>query len=387
MAMGSLAETASALLSKVKAQEAGLSSKLSDLESRSERLSKTTQEVAESWSGSAIGYHSELHFGDFQKPPLRSAFNPEWGGINGLPDGWRARSADEVRERIETIAGTTVANLEKDTRAVLEEARALHSEIVTEVSALHNKAGLEREKKLLSEIEDSKWGKTVNDYMSANLNTGFMSRDTTAISQGVRVPAHLYYAAVAFESESQCAAVREFLGMSARLLRQIELNAATLEASGGAEQQPAKAVLAICDRFHGIACQLTQRRENRATLEIKDEYDVQDLLHALLRIYFDDIRPEEWTPSYGGGSSRMDFLLKDHAVVVEAKMTRKGLSAKDVSEQLIIDAAKYRQHPDCKTLICLVYDPSGFVKNPRGIERDLGKLSGNGLELICIITP
>jgi hypothetical protein len=106
-----------------------------------------------------------------------------------------------------------------------------------------------------------------------------------------------------------------------------------------------------------------------------------------LRIHFDDIRPEEWTPSYGGGSSRMDFLLKDHAIVVEAKMTRKGLGAKEVSEELIIDAAKYRQHSDCKTLICLVYDPSGLVKNPRGIERDLAKLSGNGLDVICVITP
>jgi hypothetical protein len=83
----------------------------------------------------------------------------------------------------------------------------------------------------------------------------------------------------------------------------------------------------------------------------------------------------------------MDFLLKAEQIVIEAKMTRAGLGAKDVSDQLIIDAARYRQHQDCKTLVCLVYDPGGLVKNPRGIERDLTKLSGNGLEVICIITP
>lgn len=384
--MASLTETASALLAKLKALDADLSGKLSDLQKRSEKLSKAAQELGESWSGSALGYHSELHFGNFEKPPLRARFSPEWGGMNGLPDGWRPRTADEVRERIEKLADTPVSNLEEDTAAILAQAKALHSEIVTEVSALHAKAGLEQEKKLLSEIESFQWGKTINDYMNANLNTGFMSRDTTAISQGVRVPAHLYYAAVAFESDSQCAAVREFLVISARLLRQIELNAGAA-ATGGADQHPVKAVLAICDRFHEVARQLTHRRESRATLEIKDEYDVQDLLHALLHIHFDDIRPEEWTPSYGGGSSRMDFLLKDYAIVVEAKMTRKGLGAKEVSEQLIIDAAKYRQHPDCKTIICLVYDPLGLVKNPRGVERDLAKLSGNGLDVICIITP
>jgi hypothetical protein len=63
------------------------------------------------------------------------------------------------------------------------------------------------------------------------------------------------------------------------------------------------------------------------------------------------------------------------------------LKAKEVSEQLIIDAAKYRQHTECKTLICLMYDQDGLIKNPRGIERDLAKLSGNGLEMVCVITP
>ncbi|MCU1275952.1 MAG: REase DpnII-MboI, partial [Bryobacterales bacterium] len=30
------------------------------------------------------------------------------------------------------------------------------------------------------------------------------------------------------------------------------------------------------------------------------------------------------TPSYGGGASRMDFLLKEEQIVVEAKMARAG---------------------------------------------------------------
>jgi REase_DpnII-MboI len=56
----------------------------------------------------------------------------------------------------------------------------------------------------------------------------------------------------------------------------------------------------------------------------------------------------------------MDFLVKDHGIVVETKMTRKGLAAKEVSEELIVDVAKYRQHQDCRTLVCLVYDPGDF---------------------------
>src|SRR5262249_8180822 len=120
----------------------------------------------------------------------------------------------------------------------------------------------------------------------------------------------------------------------------------------------------ICRKFHEVALQLGNRRQNRSTLKISDEYDVQDLLNALLRLYFSDVRPEEATPSLGGGGSRMDFFLKKEQIVLESKMTRAELRDKAISEELIQDIARYKEHPDCKTLTCLVYDPQGFLKNP-----------------------
>lgn len=119
---------------------------------------------------------------------------------------------------------------------------------------------------------------------------------------------------------------------------------------------------------------------------MNDEYDVQDLLHAFLRLHFDDVRAEEWTPSYAGSASRMDFLLKKEKVVIEVKKTRKNLGAKEVGEQLMIDIERYTAHPDCETLICFVYDPEGRVANPVGIENDLNRDTDN-LKVITIITP
>ena len=124
----------------------------------------------------------------------------------------------------------------------------------------------------------------------------------------------------------------------------------------------------ICNRFHQISRQLKQRHANRSTIEIVDEYDVQDLLHALLRLHFDDVRAEEWTPTYAGAASRMD------------------LGAKEVGEQLMIDIERYTAHPDCDTLICFVYDPEGRVANPVGIERDLNRET-DALKVMTIITP
>jgi hypothetical protein len=132
-------------------------------------------------------------------------------------------------------------------------------------------------------------------------------------------------------------------------------------------------LLRAFDRFHVVARQLRDRHDRRSTLDIHDEYDVQDLLHALLRLDFDDIRPEEWTPSYAGGSSRTDFLLKKERVFIEVKKTRQGLGKREVADQLIIDIARYQVHPDCGALYCFVYDPEGQIGNPIGLESDLSR--------------
>ncbi len=151
-------------------------------------------------------------------------------------------------------------------------------------------------------------------------------------------------------------------------------------------QEPLSYIEKICLSFDRVAKQLNNRYDNRETLSIKDEYDVQDLLHALLTLYFDDIRPEEWTPSYAGSSSRMDFLLKQEKIVIEVKKTRKGLGAKEVGEQLFIDIQKYKHHPDCSMLFCFVYDPEAKIANPRGIENDLNK-TYDKLLVKVLITP
>jgi hypothetical protein len=127
------------------------------------------------------------------------------------------------------------------------------------------------------------------------------------------------------------------------------------------------------DKFHTITLNLRHRHDNRSTIDVKDEYDVQDLLHALLKLNFGDIRKEEWTPSYAGGSARMDFLLKKEQIVIEVKMTRLGLDDKILGKQLIEDKARYKSHPDCKKLICFTYDPQGKILNPAGLENDLNQ--------------
>jgi hypothetical protein len=87
---------------------------------------------------------------------------------------------------------------------------------------------------------------------------------------------------------------------------------------------------------------LTHRRKGSAILSFSTEYDVQDLLHALLRPSVRDIRPEEFTPSYAGSRTRMAFLRPNYGLVVETKIVRDRGHAKKIGDELIL----VRTQPD-----------------------------------------
>lgn len=132
-----------------------------------------------------------------------------------------------------------------------------------------------------------------------------------------------------------------------------------------------EAVENLLRQFHRFAVQLRKRHAGRKALMIKDEYDVQDLLHALLLTQFADVRPEEHAPSRAAASPRLDFLLKNEQIVIEVKKTRPSLTHKALADELIADIARYQAHPDCKTLVCFIYDPEARLANVAGFVSDI----------------
>ncbi|WP_394849632.1 hypothetical protein LZC95_19545 [Pendulispora brunnea] len=147
-------------------------------------------------------------------------------------------------------------------------------------------------------------------------------------------------------------------------------------APSAAEDTALEQVLRMLRRFPEVARRLGRQHRTRDGFPMNDEYDVQHLLHGLLSVFFDDVRPEEWTPSHAGGSARMDFLLKPQRIVLEAKMPHEGQADRDVANGLLLDMARYGAHPDCGTLICFVYDPEHRIRNPVALERDLARATG-----------
>lgn len=144
-------------------------------------------------------------------------------------------------------------------------------------------------------------------------------------------------------------------------------------------------VLELLNRFPAVARALSDRTRTREPITINDEYDVQYVLGALLAGLFDDVRPEEPTPSAGGNASRMDFLLKRERIVVETKFARQGHTNREITDELSIDKERYKKHPDCGVLVCFVYDPRHTLKNPVALEDDLRQESGP--KCVVVVRP
>ena len=140
-------------------------------------------------------------------------------------------------------------------------------------------------------------------------------------------------------------------------------------------------------KFHRIAQTLRNRHDNRPTLIIKDEYDVQDLLRALLKEHFDDVRDEDYVPSCAGSNSRVDFVLKNEKIVIETKMTNERLKDKEAGNELLIDIGRYKNHPDCNILVLFIYDRGDNIINKPGLIKDLDNMSTNGLIVRTFINP
>lgn len=149
-----------------------------------------------------------------------------------------------------------------------------------------------------------------------------------------------------------------------------------------ATSDPVAVLKRVFDRFHSVVKQLRVRRKDygdgrtkqpRPTLNVTDEYDVQELLHSLLWLWFDDIRREEWTPSVANASKRIDLILGRESVAIETKMTRPGMTETSLVDELIIDIRNYKGHPRCKTLVVFVYDPTELISNAAAIEDDLAE--------------
>lgn len=153
------------------------------------------------------------------------------------------------------------------------------------------------------------------------------------------------------------------------------------------EIRPIMHIKRIFTRLHLMINELKMRGQNKKPLIINDEYDVQYLLYGILRLYFDDIRKEDYVRQYAGSRSKIDIVLKEESIAIETKFVSKILRDKEIGDQLLIDIGRYQSRSDIHTLICFIYDPNTFLENPKGLMTDLSELSSETLKVDVYISP
>lgn len=316
-----------------------------------------------------------------------------WGqsNYNNYINPNNTNEAIEVNDKyfyniLETEQGVDLTSLEKQVFGKLKPFKKFQQKLITELSVIRDQENFTNENELLKSIEDFKWGFDNSAYIKMRTPSKIPVYDISVLSRGLDTPPHISVIAYVIALSTQSYSVKNFEELASRILRQIELkfdNKVIPENSDHNE----KILFDILDNFHSFCNQLKNRHNNRASIEITDEYDVQDLLHSILKLHFKDVREEEYTPSYAGSSTRMDFLLKSENIVIEVKKTRDKLSDKEIGQQLILDVAHYKNHPNCNALKCFIYDPENRVKNPRGLENDLNRLSDDTLSVHILIRP
>lgn len=114
----------------------------------------------------------------------------------------------------------------------------------------------------------------------------------------------------------------------------------------------------LCKRLPQAARILSVRsRKGKTPYLIADEYDVQDLLHAILRAYLRYSVQEDPLPKVAGAKSgRTDISIEELGVLIEIKYVHGPEDQKRLFEEYSQDLVLYAQWPHLKTLIYLIYN-------------------------------
>jgi hypothetical protein len=154
-----------------------------------------------------------------------------------------------------------------------------------------------------------------------------------------------------------------------------------------APAEPLAVLEAMLRRLPRSIRRLRTRHADRPPFRVQDEYDLADLLRALLPLHFDVVRSESRTPSYAA-STRSDFRLGQEAgacpIALTVKMTSPKTGEAHLLEQWREDVAYYEQVRDCETLVGFVYDPEGLLRQPRQRETVWSGHPG-AVELRCVM--
>jgi len=111
--------------------------------------------------------------------------------------------------------------------------------------------------------------------------------------------------------------------------------------------------------------------ERRTNTKFKNELELQNFIYSMLRTLFESTEFEDPTEKICGASNRLDFVLKDHKIIIEVKYVRDRNHAKKISKELSEDYPRYKLSKYGEKIINYIYDPNNYIANHNLFKRQL----------------
>lgn len=194
------------------------------------RWRMAASKVAKAWSGSSIGYHANIYYEGLKPPPPGAMFDSEWGLKGAISTGtrgdWRIYDPDEVESVILRLAGEVeLDSLRDDVRGVKD---AFHDAKEAALSCFMTYAKVEKDsfmEKLRKEVEDT-LSPTAQQYFDTMRPRQIVSRDSTAVYQGVQAAPHIKATGQALEMKCPISAMNSIKKLCLRAISHIDKFAA-----------------------------------------------------------------------------------------------------------------------------------------------------------------
>ena len=182
-----------------------------------DKLTDAIRDIAKAWSGSWLGYHANVYYKNFQSPKPGDHFSIEWGFyrdplIEPMSDNWVEVTyqdiLDEVLKRGRTKNLSWIEERGERPKREFESSRDEFTTIIQVLLSEKSDTFLNIVLGEASEIEILTQGKVITGLRPTGQ---YMTRDTTAATQGLRTPPHISLEAWLISIESIRAALENLI--------------------------------------------------------------------------------------------------------------------------------------------------------------------------------
>ncbi|MBX7047451.1 MAG: nucleotide-binding protein [Ignavibacteria bacterium] len=154
------------------------------------KLTDAASDIAVSWSGSFLGYHSRTYYFDFKQPPPQAIFNRKLG-INNSHGDWCIYTSDAVINEIYDRAGNPSLEYQesvaKSAESLFEKSKKAVKSILSNIFEIKRDNFLESEEKELNELKIL----YAQDFAENCIPKHNISSDYHALNEGLQFPPHI----------------------------------------------------------------------------------------------------------------------------------------------------------------------------------------------------